>query len=662
MEKILLVIILIALGSQNQAGAAPTKECKVETVGRNHPVTVSQVVQYCMCRGNSTPNESIYVFDSIIPPNKLPQITLNVQPISVNKTMVLIFYSNRHLFWNLSSINMPFIVHHSQHSIVSPEKTILNSAEQLKLFNGTCTSFTTLAKPENAETNVIKVKEEEMHLSRCEKQDHTNAEYYQDYELLHQDLKGCVTSNEHSTSQLHIINLIATSRTRNTTKKSINMDIEFTHGNNCHKCKILLVIQSKQPMTLNIIGEVPSLNLTVSHKTNIIWPGSIEVYPNLPETSVELLKWAKNHEFPATSLTEIPLVDKIEIKINLNANGGHISTLQLESPSNFIKSVDCGELGMEITVNKSKKNLIREITLLDDNCKGSSNETHFYLKYFPYTECKTRESIDGHNYINKLRIKLFNGDEKVYDITCPRVQTICDILKLNNINEGRYIRIHELPSFKKSSSKLYNCTTVYGEVLAVSLNSMMLKQIKYNCSLIPRFTNNSTNKLLSLRDMPLTLTNLKTLQAKCGQSEIWSNHFKFMFHNFWSPVVEDVIMECNTSYCTEPNRCHFVGKVSKALKIDNNSPKQLVCPESQSPSPDTLNNQGLEMSAVLGIVFGAFIIGALLIAALWFLYSHTGSSEKKQAIPTNPPASENSSTNHSIGSTQSTPCSTSSVA
>lgn len=49
-------------------------------------------------------------------------------------------------------------------------------------------------------------------------------------------------------------------------------------------------------------------------------------------------------------------------------------------------------------------------------------------------------------------------------ILCPRVQTICDILKLNNVNNGRQIRIHELPDFKKPSVKLYSCTTVYGEV------------------------------------------------------------------------------------------------------------------------------------------------------------------------------------------------------
>ncbi|NWI53006.1 EGLN protein, partial [Calyptomena viridis] len=74
------------------------------------------------------------------------------------------------------------------------------------------------------------------------------------------------------------------------------------------------------------------------------------------------------------------------------------------------------------------------------------------------------------------------------------------------------------------------------------------------------------------------------------------------------------------------------------------------------------NNHGLGLAAVLGITFGAFLIGALLTAGLWYIYSHTRPTSKLQPVSSTAPASESSSTNHSIGSTQSTPCSTSSMA
>ncbi|NXS95864.1 EGLN protein, partial [Jacana jacana] len=74
------------------------------------------------------------------------------------------------------------------------------------------------------------------------------------------------------------------------------------------------------------------------------------------------------------------------------------------------------------------------------------------------------------------------------------------------------------------------------------------------------------------------------------------------------------------------------------------------------------NNRGLGLAAVLGITFGAFLIGALLTAGLWYIYSHTRPISRLQPVSSTAPASESSSTNHSIGSTQSTPCSTSSMA
>ncbi|KAF1385965.1 hypothetical protein PFLUV_G00113240 [Perca fluviatilis] len=70
----------------------------------------------------------------------------------------------------------------------------------------------------------------------------------------------------------------------------------------------------------------------------------------------------------------------------------------------------------------------------------------------------------------------------------------------------------------------------------------------------------------------------------------------------------------------------------------------------------------LDTPTVVGIAFAAFVIGALLTGALWFIYSHTGETAGTQQVHKSQPASENSSAAHSIGSTQSTPCSSSSTA
>ncbi|KAI1883288.1 hypothetical protein AGOR_G00243660, partial [Albula goreensis] len=79
-------------------------------------------------------------------------------------------------------------------------------------------------------------------------------------------------------------------------------------------------------------------------------------------------------------------------------------------------------------------------------------------------------------------------------------------------------------------------------------------------------------------------------------------------------------------------------------------------------SPETHIMYVLDTPTVVGIAFAAFVIGALLTGALWFIYSHTGETAGRQQVAKSPPASENSSATHSMGSTQSTPCSSSSTA
>lgn len=122
-------------------------------------------------------------------------------------------------------------------------------------------------------------------------------------------------------------------------------------------------------------------------------------------------------------------------------------------------------------------------------------------------------------------------------------------------------------------------------------------------------------------------------------------------------------MECDVSFCyTE--QCAYGGKASRNLEFTQ------PCPE--DPTQPCISG----LPGVLGIAFGGFLIGVLLVGALWFIKIKTGyptglemnstvvnipgcpcSGAKRQPVSTNPSPSENSSANASIGSTQSTPTS-----
>ncbi|NWV59709.1 EGLN protein, partial [Malurus elegans] len=123
--------------------------------------------------------------------------------------------------------------------------------------------------------------------------------------------------------------------------------------------------------------------------------------------------------------------------------------------------------------------------------------------------------------------------------------------------------------------------------------------------------------------------------------------------NPWSPKHLGALSPC---------RVHISPLSPQTLPPQNDTIFEKVLEVTVKDAGRPLNYRGLGLAAVLGITFGAFLIGALLTGGLWYIYSHTRPISKLQPVSSTAPASESSSTNHSIGSTQSTPCSTSSMA
>ncbi|KAK2819223.1 hypothetical protein Q5P01_024784 [Channa striata] len=123
-------------------------------------------------------------------------------------------------------------------------------------------------------------------------------------------------------------------------------------------------------------------------------------------------------------------------------------------------------------------------------------------------------------------------------------------------------------------------------------------------------------------------------------------------------------LKCSVNLCYS-EQCVDGGQVKKNVEVTQ------PCVQ---PASSRCFDFGLP--GVLGIAFGGFLIGVLLIGALWFIKIKTGyptgldmsstatslpgcpcSVGKRQPVSTNPSPSENSSANASIGSTQSTPTS-----
>ncbi|XP_054547647.1 transforming growth factor beta receptor type 3 [Talpa occidentalis] len=190
------------------------------------------------------------------------------------------------------------------------------------------------------------------------------------------------------------------------------------------------------------------------------------------------------------------------------------------------------------------------------------------------------------------------------------------------------------------------------------------------------------------KDESVKFYNPKRVLFPIPQAEIDKKRFSFVFKSVFNTSL--LFLQCELTLCTKKERdpqglpkcvppdeaCTSLDASMIWAMMQNKKTftKPLavihheVVPKETDPSMKELGPipppvfHGLDTLTVMGIAFAAFVIGALLTGALWYIYSHTGETAGRQQVPTSPPASENSSAAHSIGSTQSTPCSSSSAA
>lgn len=216
------------------------------------------------------------------------------------------------------------------------------------------------------------------------------------------------------------------------------------------------------------------------------------------------------------------------------------------------------------------------------------------------------------------------------------------------------MKLHTSPDFRfplDPNTKVQSDKRIYAEILAYTLGEIVLNIKVINCSV------RSKGQCPVVRDMPFRP---ETCSATVCRN---SSRVSFSLELLQDLASSSWDLECSVKFCFS-EKCVDGGRVKRNLEVT----------QTYIPPPRPCIDFGL--SAVLGIAFGGFLIGVLLIGALWFIKIRTGypsgldvsstaanlsgcpcSLTKRQPVSTNPSPSENSSANASIGSTQSTPTS-----
>ncbi|XP_028830663.1 endoglin isoform X1 [Denticeps clupeoides] len=268
------------------------------------------------------------------------------------------------------------------------------------------------------------------------------------------------------------------------------------------------------------------------------------------------------------------------------------------------------------------------------------------LKYFKLNTFTSYSEI----HANTIAIKLVIGNNEAATEPTTMVMTTSA-----SPMAPMQMQLYTSPEFRSpldTSAKILSNKRIYAQISAEFLGDIRITIKVMSCMV------NSKGSCPVMREMPFRLE--PCISTICPRS----TRLSFSLEHLQDLAITSWELNCSVQMCHAPEVCADGGRVKRSLEVI----------QAYNPAPRHCFDFGLP--AVLGIAFGGFLIGVLLIGALWFIKIRTGHPAalrvssatahltacpccltKRPPASSNLPTSENSSANASIGSTQSTPTS-----
>uniref|UniRef100_A0A669BMA9 Transforming growth factor, beta receptor III n=1 Tax=Oreochromis niloticus TaxID=8128 RepID=A0A669BMA9_ORENI len=541
-----------------------------------------------------------------------------------------------------------------------------------------------------------------------------------------QTSKGCVLSVPHKDKEVHIIELQAPNASSAFQVDVIVDLRPLKEGTWVHRDVVLLLKCAKSVNWVvkvhNVTGNV---HVVASDTVTVGSQAPVSKTPKqyLPSGPQALIQWASDiGHSPVTSYTSTPVANHFNIRLRepdvveslesklppelailrdssplpdagtpLRRSGlpfpflttGGMPPLEHlpyepdepEIVLNVDLSVQCKNERMVVSIDKQSLQASgftnASLTLQDPQCKATVNATHYTLET-PLTGCQTARFTleDSTLYINSVSI--LSGNQET---SAPRIVQEPPRQPVNNMT---------------FNMELYDSLPINNPVrqnfFTVSQNQKVFVEITSTASdpelgftIISCFISHDSNPSMSSgytlieTVCPTDASVTYYPQFPVHPTKMDKKTFSFIFDSTFK--VSLLFLHCEMSLCSKSSQrnlnlpqCLSPMENCDSLSLDNImammmnkkvSTQRLVVVDDFSHITVVYV---LDTPVVVGIAFAAFVIGALLTAALWFIYAHTGETAGTQPVQKSQPASENSSTGHSIGSMQSTPCSSSSTA
>uniref|UniRef100_A0A8C8RPL6 Endoglin n=1 Tax=Pelusios castaneus TaxID=367368 RepID=A0A8C8RPL6_9SAUR len=511
--------------------------------------------------------------------------------------------------------------------------------QQVKERYGGITSF---AELENPSWIHFRVGEDVTRPEECIVQAGFNTWPYLQTQGFIEEAKRCTSPSAKGMKEAHILRVQQGPEEASAQLMEVKVDVICPGGKPLQDLDVLLILQGPPSMTWNIDTKQNSMKFLTSGTYLISKFPSTQIDGDVHvDNEQDLISLARKKDFvDITSYAAIPSASHLTLQ--LHKCEPKMTTPPPTSAQSLSDSIQmffnlaqpwrCTDDSIELVILKKvfrdSNSIITEITLLDPSCRAEQNTTHFVLKRY-LGDCRTM--LEGSSRAkNELIVTLASYREKV------TVPFVC------NLSPGPHLQLYRTQDFKWPSTTVLEVNKpAYVQV------SFRAPSAETHLELEECWLQAASEEPRQDLSLPDTLLQPAVSVRKPTPDTLSRELHQFSF--VYSPAGGRPVPRRVTLVCRVASR--FDGTVEEiALEVT------LQGAEPSSP------NQGLGIEAVVGITVAAFLIGALLTAAFWYLYSHTRPTAAMQPVASAVPASESSSTNHSIGSTQSTPCSTSSMA
>uniref|UniRef100_A0A8C4DHL5 Transforming growth factor, beta receptor III n=1 Tax=Dicentrarchus labrax TaxID=13489 RepID=A0A8C4DHL5_DICLA len=342
-------------------------------------------------------------------------------------------------------------------------------------------------------------------------------------------------------------------------------------------------------------------------------------------------------------------------------------------------SVQCEDTRMVVSIDKESLQengfTHANLTLQDPACKATVNATHYTLET-SLTGCQT-SIYPMHGSPMALHINSVSTETSE---TLPRIVPGPGRQPVNNMTFN--MELYNTLPFNNPSRQAFYTVSQNQQVFVEVTSTTSDPELGF--TIVSCFISPNSNHIV-----PSEYTLIETVCPKDDSVKYYSKRdfpvphiqtekkgFSFIFNSDFNMSL--LFLHCQMSLCSkrfhsnqrlppclQPSQTcdSLTGEEVMVMMMNSKmSTKPLVVVDGSAQPDETRTLYMLDTPTVVGIAFAAFVIGALLTGALWFIYSHTGETAGTQQVQKSQPASENSSAAHSIGSTQSTPCSSSSTA